>query len=336
MKLSLFAYSRKGCETARRILALYPGAEKTAYAPQRLEEAGFEIPAPKAYAERFADSDLLVFVGSCGIAVRKIAPFVKDKTKDPAVLCVDELGSFVIALLSGHIGGANRAARWVADHLGATAVITTATDINGRFSPDAWAARQGFAIDSMKTAKAVSAAILEGDIPISTALPVTGDYPPGTYGGNTGKIGIQIGWEKENPFGTTLHLIPKGLHLGIGCRKGISREAVARAVDAVLDEYGIFPQAIACAGSIDLKAGEEGLLEFCRERQLPIHFYTPGELLAVPGSFTPSAFVQSVTGVDNVCERAALLGADRLIVKKTAREGVTVALAAEKLEVSFG
>ena len=100
-------------------------------------------------------------------------------------------------------------------------------------------------------------------------------------------------------------------------------------------DNAIDPRAIACAASIDLKADEPGLLEYCRGANIPIRFYSAGELRAVAGEFTPSAFVQRVTGVDNVCERAALLGAERLIVKKTALDGVTVALAEEKWEVRF-
>ena len=91
-----------------------------------------------------------------------------------------------------------------------------------------------------------------------------------------------------------------------------------------------------CASSIDLKKDEQGLLDFCGEWKLPVRFYTSEELKAVSGDFTPSAFVQNVTGVDNVCERAALIGAERLIVKKTAGNGVTVALAEEHWEVQFG
>ena len=125
------------------------------------------------------------------------------------------------------------------------------------------------------------------------------------------------------------------LHLGIGCRKGTSKEAISGAVEAVLSENQIDRKAVKCCASIDLKAQEAGLLDFCREAGLPVEFYSAEQLNAVPGDFTPSAFVRSVTGVDNVCERAALLGAETLIIKKTARDGVTVSLAAEHWEVSF-
>mgnify|MGYP003296538438 CR=1 FL=1 len=104
----------------------------------------------------------------------------------------------------------------------------------------------------------------------------------------------------------------------------------------MLEQNELDHKAIKCIASIDLKADEEGLLKYCEDNGLTRIFYSSAELLEVPGTFTPSAFVQSVTGVDNVCERAALRGADKLIVKKTALNGVTVAVAAEKLEVRFG
>lgn len=104
----------------------------------------------------------------------------------------------------------------------------------------------------------------------------------------------------------------------------------------MLEQNELDHKAVKCIASIDLKADEAGLLKYCEDNGLTPIFYSSAELLEVPGDFTPSAFVQSVTGVDNVCERAALRGADQLIVKKTALNGVTVAVAAEKLEVRFG
>ena len=107
-------------------------------------------------------------------------------------------------------------------------------------------------------------------------------------------------------------------------------------VEAVLRQHDIDPRAVCSVASVDRKAQEQGLLEYCRRQDWPLRFYTPEQLQAVPGSFAASAFVQETVGVDNVCERAALLGADRLIVKKTAAEGVTVAVAEEEVKLHFG
>lgn len=339
MKLAVFAYSRQGCRTAGRVMAALPEAEWSAHTARRLAGEGFSpIPHPSAafYGEQFHWADALVFVGACGIAVRQIAPYVSDKGSDPAVVCVDELGRFVIPLLSGHLGGANALALRLAASLGATPVITTATDIRGQFSVDAWAGQNGFAIGNLSCAKTVSAAILERDIPLSSDFPILGDYPRGTVPGDTGELGIYLSWRKRAPFAQTLRLIPKVLRLGLGCRKGVSAEQLQDAVERVLEQREIDIRAVREAASIDLKKGEPGLLQFCERNGWPLRFYSAGELEAVPGEFTPSRFVQSVTGVDNVCERAALLGANRLIVRKTALNGVTVAVGLEKLEVCFG
>lgn len=336
MKAAVFAFSRQGCETARKIMAVCPDVVWQSYTMERFEEVDFSPITPMCYGERFAESELMVFVGSCGIAVRKIAPFVHDKRTDPAVVCVDELGTFVIPLLSGHIGGANALARRIADSLHATPVITTATDINRKFSVDTWATENGCAISSMKLAKAVSAAILERDIPLKSDFPVAGTLPNGVISGETGTLGIYLTATNAEPFENTLRLIPRRLHLGIGCRRGIDKEAIGAAVEQVFRENNLDFRGVSCAASIDLKQDEEGLLSFCEEQKIPIRFYTAVQLEAVPGDFTPSPFVQKVTGVDNVCERSALIGADRLIVKKTACHGVTVAVAMEKWEVHFG
>ena len=280
--------------------------------------------------------DALIFVGACGIAVREIAPYVQSKKTDPAVLCIDEAGRFVIPLLSGHIGGANALAAALAERLDATAVVTTATDVRGKFAVDAWAARHGCAISGMGLAKAVSAAILEGDIPLCSQFPLPSPLPEGTVAGETGPLGIFIGWRTKSPFARTLRLIPRVLRVGVGCRRGTAAETVENAVRAVFAANGLDTAAIRGVYSIDLKQDEAGLLAACERNNWPVHFYTAQQLRGVAGDFTPSDFVRSVTGVDNVCERAALLDAEELIVQKTARDGVTVAVAAEHWEVRFG
>lgn len=338
MKIAVFAYSRQGCRTARKVISLFPQDDIRPYTMERFaEEAFYSIcrPARPFYGEVFNWADTLIFIGSCGIAVREIAPHVRDKRTDPAVVCIDELGKFVVSLLSGHIGGANEMAAKIAAKIHAVPVITTATDINNKFSVDAWAAKNGFLIDNMHRAKMVSAAILEQTVPLVSDFAITTNLPNGVVPDNSGDLGICISYLKKEPFEQTLRLIPKILHIGIGCRRGTPAAVINEAIKTVLAQYKVDIRAVKSVASIDLKADEEGLLEFCEKNKLSPVFYSAAELLQVSGEFTTSAFVQSVTGVDNVCERAALLGADELIVKKTAINGVTVAVAAEKLEVRF-
>ena len=340
MKIILFAYSARGGATMWEIgdFLEREGHSCKKYLPERLDRENTEaIPKDtrRFYGECFAEADALIFVGSCGIAVRHIAPFVKDKRKDPAVVVVDELGKHAIALLSGHIGGANRLTRFIAEKIGAEPVITTATDINGRFSADTWAAEHDYVIDSIFTAKKFSGKILEEDLPVTSDFNIKDPLPEGLYRGDKGEIGLYIGYRDIEPFDATLRLFAKVLHIGIGCRKGTPEEKIRYAVDLVMAENSLSWQAVADFASIDLKADEPGLLEFVKSKDKEIKFYTSDELSLVEGDFTPSEFVKSVTGVDNVCERAALAKANRLIVKKTAIDGVTVAVGLEKKEVKF-
>ena len=337
--MAAFAFSSRGVCVARSVMEALPLADWRAFAPARLAAEGFgaiEGHLADFTGPVFRWADVLIFVSSCGIAVRAIAPHVRDKAADPAVLAVDDTARFVVSLLSGHIGGANRWANDLAEILDATPVVTTATDVNGKFSVDAWATEQGMQIGSRTAAKAVSAAILEGPVPLKSDFPVAGELPPGVVPGERGRVGICVSWKRDpDAFDQTLLLTPKVVHLGIGCRRGTGSAAIEAVVSDVLEEHGIDPCAVKCCASIDLKKDEPGLLAFCRQKGWPIEFYSAQELQNVEGDFTPSKFVQSVTGVDNICERAAMVGAEKLLVKKTARDGVTVAAALERYVVTF-
>lgn len=340
MNYAIFAFSRRGRETAQRArdCLAAPGDTFRCYAPEAYAGGDFaplQSPCVQCTGPLFAWADALVFVGAVGIAVRSIAPYVRDKRSDPAVLCADELGQFVIPLLSGHIGGANALAQRLAAGLGAVPVVTTATDVNGKFSVDAWAARQGLFISDLKLAKAVSAAILERPVPLCCDFPIQGALPPGTEPGDRGPLGICISCRQKAPFQATLLLVPKVLHLGLGCRRGTPEADIRAAVEQALDQENIHPEAIKCAASIDLKRDEPGLLRYCAAQGWPLSFYSAAELAALTGDFTPSERVLRVTGVDNVCERAAMLGARRLLLRKTVCRGVTVALAAENWTACF-
>lgn len=335
MTAAVFAYSRAGCRAAARVVAALDGP-CALYAPARFEAPGFTPLSPAVYGREFASARALIFIGACGVAVRAIAPYVRDKKTDPAVVCLDERLRFVIPLLSGHIGGANALAVQLARRLGAQAVVTTATDVSGKFAVDAWAAQNGCALSDMTLARRFSAAILERDLPLSSAFPVVSPLPGGVFAGESGELGVYIGCDVRAPYEKTLRIIPRLLRVGVGCRRGIAKEAVLAAVDRVLAENRLDARAVAGVFSIDLKQDEPGLLAACRERSWPCTFYSAQQLLRVPGDFTGSPFVASVTGVDNVCERAAMALGGTLLVKKTALGGVTAAVAQEDWEVRFG
>lgn len=341
MRLALTAFTLRGARLARHLAEElrkngYTCAE--AY-PEKLA-AGLES---ESYGrlqtwtgEQFQHADGLIFVGACGIVVRAIAPFVKDKFTDPAVVAIDEGGNFIIPLLSGHVGGANDLARRAAALTGGVAVVTTATDINGVFAVDQWAARQGIYLDNRSAAKHISASLLVGKhVSLKSDFPIQGEFPAGLTE-TPGPLGIWVTAKAgPGPFAETLRLIPPVLNVGIGCRRGIGRNAVDRAVKTALEAHGLSERAVKRVCTVELKKEEPGLLEFCREKGLPLSVYTAEELLETRGSFTGSAFVEHITGVDNVCERAAVRAGGVLIIKKRALEGVTVAVSCEPFTVRF-
>ena len=333
-RAAILYFTDRGQATAERIQAALQGDwELTLHRPRGGERSIVE--------DLFSGVDALVFVGACGIAVRSIAPFVRSKTTDPAVIVVDELGRQAISLLSGHIGGANALTRRIAEDLGAIPVITTATDLSRRFAADEWAARNGLIISSMKAAKDFAVEILRRDLPLYSDFPIEGTPPGGLYlyaEASASDCGLAISCRNVAPFERTLTLIPRILHLGIGCKRNTPAENIHRAVQAVLEGANLSPRALKSVASIDVKRDEAGLLETCESMRLPVNFYSAEELRAVEGSFTPSNFVQNTVGVDNVCERAAMraagAGATR-IVNKTCLDGVTVAIAQEKWSACF-
>ena len=338
MKTCLFCFSDSGAKLALSLcekMNLQPKQVHTV--PKFASVYGFTAHESvcREMGELFDGHDALIFIGACGIAVRDIAPHLKSKTADPAVLVVDDRGRFVIPILSGHIGGANALARRIAEMIGATAVITTATDGAGKFSCDAWATTHGCAISSMGLAKKISAEILVRDLPISSEFDLPETLPQGLISAGSGDLGIYVGVRVAEPYRETLRLIPRIVTLGVGCRRGTSEEVIRQTVKGILEQSGIDLRAVCRIASVDLKRNEAGLLAFAASIGADTAFFSADELNAVPGIFEESEFVRKTVGTGNVCERAAVLAGGKRILKKTAENGVTVAAAIADWGVTF-
>lgn len=351
MRLAVISFTERGSHLAFRLQDILPGRgwECEAYAiPRFAKKYGLrsqEGSLTDWAGEMFRSRDAILFIGASGIAVRAIAPWVQDKKTDPAVVVMDERGVFAISLLSGHLGGANELAGTLADVTGAIPVITTATDVNGRFAVDIFAKRNGLVIGDMKLAKAVSADVLdEKTVGLCCEFPVIGQVPEELRQVTAeepfeGKTGIVISLNNEKrPFRQTLQLYPPIVTLGIGCKRGTEPKGLEEAVLDVLAANHISVQAIEQVASIDKKADEEAILCFCKTYSLPFVTYSAEELMKVEGEFSSSDFVRQTTGADNVCERSAVLGSGggRLIQKKKAGGGITLALAVRDWSVDFG
>ena len=319
MTRAYLAFTDTGLALAKRLADCLPGSVS------RCGPGGVSLAAWTS--AQFVQSDALIFVGAAGIAVRAIAPHCKSKTTDPAVVVVDECGQFAVPLLSGHLGGANDLARAIAAVCGAVPVITTATDAHGLFAVDEWAKHQNCTVLEPERIKLVSGKLLAGQTVLYwTDFPVMGTAPAGLFPADaTEQADLAL---TLCHTGQALHLVPRIGVLGIGCKRGTSADTLEAAFAAFCALHGLAAQAITAATSIDLKQNEPGLLAFCQNHGWTVQFYSAAQLRSAPGQFNPSPFVQSVTGVDNVCERAAVLDAGgSLFYPKFADSGVTFALA---------
>lgn len=259
MKLEYLAFTAQGMELAAALARALGGTPARCGAPEGL--AGWT-------ARAFRQAEGLVFVGAAGIAVRAIAPHVRSKAVDPAVVVVDEAGRFAIPLLSGHLGGANDLARRIAALLGGQAVLTTATDVRGAFAVDAWARHQGCAVVNPAAIRRVSAKLLAGQaIALRTDWPPAGEPPPGVLLAQGADCDVRVTLRPEQT--DALVLVPRIAALGVGCRRGTPQAALEAAFSALLARGDLRPQAVRKACSLDRKQDEPGLLAFCRAHGFP-------------------------------------------------------------------
>lgn len=339
MKISIISLTERGrILSARMADFLSPNHAVIRYCFSSHSD-GFSRKFGSIYAlteEIFSDSDALIFVCACGIAVRAVAKHAVSKISDPAVIVADECGKFVIPVLSGHLGGANRLAEIVAEKIGATAVITTATDTGGKFSPDSFAIANNLIISDMEIAKKIAVAVLDGE-----KIGLVSDYPcrniPDVISDKKYRIGMCISGDfNKKPFPETLNLVPKNIVVGVGFKRGVPCGTIGRRISESLISGGISEKRVCNIATVDVKADEKGLAEYCEAKGLTAEYFTAEELSELQGNFTASEFVKKTVGTDNVCERSAVKSSGgRLVMRKNSAEGVTVAAAEKPIFIDF-
>ncbi|WP_019849769.1 cobalt-precorrin 5A hydrolase [Desulfitobacterium sp. PCE1] len=364
MKTAIVVLRDQGLRTACRIIEKWPEEEPTLlYLHRRLEGQKriheTEEPAPccdpyyfselkEVLPELWEGSSLLIFIMATGIVVRHIAPYLQGKDRDPAVLVLDEKGEFVISLLSGHLGGANAWAKSVAQWIHAQPVITTATDVQGLTAPDEYARRFGWSVEPLSGLKEVNSLLLEqGYLKVWTdCLPEEHPLRQDPYyhflkdkDKEHAQLWVtteQLAAQHERIQGKSrpLHLVPRIFGIGVGCRRGVSREQVMEAIEGSLKQIGISPKSIQGLYSIELKADEAGIIEAARILGIPFHTFSSQEIQSIneQQGLRPSEYVKEKIGVDGVCEAASLLGTSQgeLVLPKQKWNGVTVAISKAK------
>jgi cobalt-precorrin 5A hydrolase/precorrin-3B C17-methyltransferase len=299
-------------------------------------------PVGPALQRMWAQLDSAVFFLASGAAVRLIAPLLRDKHTDPGVVCVDEARRFAIALTGGHSGGANALAEQVADVLGCTPVVTTATDSTGSTPLDEIVDLLDATVDGDLAECGV--AVLDGapvrlENPLGFPLPALPGNVTTDQDSPLWTIVIDDRRPSEEDEQRTLRLIPRSLVVGVGSARGVSRTAVTELVARLDSAYGLDPRAIRAFATVDIKADEHGIVEAVQDMgfwhspqggdELPLLHY-PAETLADVEVPNPSEVVLAEIGTPSVAEAAALRAAGAgaaLVVAKLKGDNVTVAAA---------
>ena len=365
LRIYVMAFTAAGLKTAERLSGIFSqwqDAEARFFAPARIMEAADDLEAsvaarasgepaePSAFSSSslaeftslaFAEADHIIYIGAAGIAVRAVAPHIKSKDTDPGVIVVDEKAAYVIPILSGHIGGANALALDLARELGAQAVITTATDVNGVIAIDSWATENCMKIDRIGNIKHISSAVLEnrkvkvytqcrGSFAGQKAHELTGLYqdfealesldspnPPESSGSDVPLVVItdshSLIKDVRKRFPEALVLIPCVTFAGMGCRKDIDFLPAEELFDQALTELDLDVRAIRSLNSVDLKKDEKALLMLAEKYGIEFNTFSAEELmeaeLYTDAEMSHSELVSRVAGAGNVCERAAVMGA---------------------------
>lgn len=307
--------------------------DSVCYTLQKWEQDNFEViqGSMKDFCEiLFQKHEALVFIMATGIVVRSIAPWLKDKTTDPAVIVLDEKGQHVISLLSGHLGGANALTLKIATLISANPVITTASDVNHLPSVDMLAQSNGLVIDNMHDAKVITAMIVNGQrVVMQDEFQFFGhDDLPQIEGKLSGQIIISNKKELicEMPF---VKLIPKNIFLGVGCKRDTEPQKLIDFVLDMMKKMNLDVKSINSISSIDIKSNEKAIIEASKKLNCPLKFYSKVDLQKVDHLFKGSAFVLSTVGVASVSSTSAYLSGARkgeFILEKETKEGMTLSI----------
>ncbi len=334
-RIAIYALTQRGASLGATLAAQL---DADLHVPARLNlptANGFNS-LTQCVAKLFACRDAHIFIAATGIVVRTIAPLLTGKDTDPGVLVLDQEGSHVISLLSGHLGGANQLALQVAALTRGTAVITTATDTAGLPSLDMLALKQGLVIGNLSAIKNVNAALLEGIAPqvydpenrLGIARDTRFKSVTDLKVWDQGQPGVWVDWQNTAPGQDELRLYPPVLFAGLGCRKDVEKQKIETHLRDVFKNNGLAIESLARLGTIEEKRAEAGLTQTALAFDVPIDYFTKDQLNGVENT-APSEIVQQHMGVDSVCEAAAILASrnGKLIVPKAKTDRVTVAVA---------
>jgi cobalt-precorrin 5A hydrolase len=332
--LAIVALTPTGLELGRRLAAAL-GQGEVLMVRQNMRSTLEEL---------FFDRRPMVCVMALGIVVRILGPLTKHKEGDPAVVVIDEAGTFVISVLGGHSARANALADQVAQAIGAIPVITTASDALGLPAVDLIGQEFGWKVESRENLTKVAAAVVRGE-----AIAVYQDagrrdwwHSFGEWPKNFSQIDAwpPVGqWRAGVVISDRLTLTtdafpiliyrPPTLFLGVGCRRGTRCEEIETMFQSFFQSCSLSPLSLAAVATATLKANEPGLQEFATRHEVPLRCFPLEELAEVHSLPTPSEMVRTKIGIAGVAEPAAMLaaGTASLLIPKIKGPGITMAVA---------
>jgi cobalt-precorrin 5A hydrolase / precorrin-3B C17-methyltransferase len=288
----------------------------------------YEGNAKEALDRAWYECDGIVLFLATGAALRLLAPLLESKQQDPGVVTVDDAGNFVVALCGGHEGGANALAARVADTLGGTPVITTASDSVGFPALDSLGDRLGLRLEGDSDLASVGAALVSGE---KVNFVTDRRWPFGPLPENVVRTDeweaplILISDRLVEPPRPAVVFRPPSLVAGVGCSRGVDAEGILELLLRSLAQAELTEKSVAALASIDVKRDEPGLLQAAEKLEVPIHFH-PAEALSVVEAPNPSELVRDAVGTPSVAEAAVVSSGAELVLEKQKSANATVAI----------
>ena len=326
MKYAVITFTEQGDKIAEVLASKF---NVDLYSKKKHSDFNFKEISKKVMENYLA----IIFISSTGIAVRAIAPYIKSKDVDPAVLVIDNSCNYVISLLSGHLGGANQLTLDVSKFLNAEPIITTATDNLGIDAPDIVAKDNELIIEDLKKAKNIAALLVEGkrvgffdekgivQTPIGYSSNLE-DISGLLYVSSSESIIKHL----QDTTVPTLRLIRKDIVLGIGCRKDFSVEKMQHTVLRILKESNIDYRAIKSIATVEIKKDEVAIKALVDYLKCQLKIFTIEDIRVVQHKYEGSDFVEKTIGVRAVSEPCVELSGAKIISNKMKLDGMTLCI----------
>ncbi|MBF0274002.1 MAG: cobalamin biosynthesis protein [Nitrospinae bacterium] len=346
---------------AKNALALNKSFEGTTFIPEKFRKkinikesniSFFKTTSKELIKEIFNQYEQIVWFGALGVLVRFIGPLLQDKKTDPAVISIDEQGTFVISVVSGHLGGANKLSEEIAEKISATPVITTASDVSHTIAVDLLGSEFNWKCEKYENITKVSASVVNGEK--VAIIQTTGERNWWKYKEKLPSNllvlksfdGVNINHydaflfitDEENNISKDLHnkivmYRPKSLIVGIGCNRNTPLNEIEDAIFQTLKKNNLSFHSVRNLATIDKKRNEKAFIQFSEKYNLPFRYFTPQELnsIKIPN---PSEYSLKYVKAQGVAEPAALLSAKTatLLQEKVKFTNVTIAIARIEFE----